>query len=333
VEGRKMKVTRILLMIGILIYLLSACRGQSDVPIATLIPTIKLASSLTPPTSIRSIPTLTVIVTKLPTIDPSWNDCYQTGNSVSPNEDWLAVFCHYPPNTIDGMYTKIYKQGSQLVWVFDNRTFLPFEQTTLPGYPAYWSPDGKYVYIQANPGGDVYWALSNFAVTLYRLDLATGALSLTLPLPTREILPDDQLNLISYAFAFSPDGGSLIYSSPSEESVFHIKSLKTDAQKDFNLGSNYIASGIFKWSTDGTKVVFVGMTESYTKDGLSLLLFNVNEGTVTTVLDHDLRLLIPYEWINQESVTLLSWHLDQPKYVLNIHTGETTIFPTPSAIP
>jgi Tol biopolymer transport system component len=179
---------------------------------------------------------------------------------------------------------------------------------------------------------DLTWEFSD-GLALHKLDLQTGVISEILTLPGRESLTVDQLQQISNAFAFSPDDSGLIYSSPGEKSVFHFKILKTNEERVFNLGHNYAGIGEYEWSPDGRKVVFVGMTENYVRDGFSLFLFKPAEGLITTVLDHDARLLVPYEWKNQNDVTLFSFYLDQPHYDINIASGLVKISATPLPTP
>jgi hypothetical protein len=274
-----------------------------------------------------------VAVTEASTIDASWNDCFKSQDALSPDGKWTALICDYPASVIDGRYTKIHNASSQLTWLLDIRTILPSVDPFSALYPVHWTQDGRYLYLTTYLCcSDVTWEFSS-GLALARLDLQTGKLSELLPLPGKETLTVSRLSQISYAFAFSPDDDYLVYSTPDEKSIFHIKALKTNEERVFNLGNDYTKLGGYQWSSDGSKVVFVGMTENYTRDGFSMFLFNPMDGIITTVLDHDIRLLVPYQWISQNNISLISFYLYQPHYDLNITTGVTTISSTPIPTP
>ncbi len=179
-----------------------------------------------------------------------------------------------------------------------------------------WSIDGKYVYIGITsdwqPKNERTFGYLGTQVAFYQLDLNTGK--------SRNMIPPGS------TLGFSGDDKYLMYGTLP--ATVHLRNLQNDDEKSFSISSKYTYLGRFSWSPDNTKVFFIAwLKDSHknlfgptpiNKSGSSVLLFDLKTMKVTTLIDNDIRMLVPleesgsYAWMNNNSFYLSSVYAASP---------------------
>ncbi len=255
------------------------------------------------------------------------------------NETWHVAYCI---DSISGLpYTRFIKKDGLKIWEVSFYELYGIKQKD-ENHPEgikngvirvkEWSKDGKYAYI--NPGyccldGPGMLFIDVFA--LYRLDLNNGEII--------ELLPNGA------SLAFSSDSKYLAYSNSPNR--FYLRNLNTETDNIFNLGSVYDQIGLFSWSPDNSKLIFVGAMEDWfcstpdmcfengtpyrSNDGFTLFLFNMRTWHIEILIDNDLNLFRPNTglgspWIDNENISVTNYLGNT--FVFNIEQKELIPLPT-----
>lgn len=249
---------------------------------------------------------------------------------VSPNKEWQVAYCVDPESGFP--YTRLLKMQGGKIWD------IPFRQSILPDdhermdgalRAEKWSQDGKFVYLDSyfccldGPGMEF---VNSYG--LYRVKLETAEI--------KEMLPG------SGYFKFSPDGIYLAGNNDSGNAI-HIYDLENDKDLVIPVVQGYAQIGMFSWSPDGQKIVFVGafpewenISPEYKQGGYSVLLLDIKTKKTTVLIENDIRFLQPllYEenvWVNNDEILLSA--RDGFTYALNISTEKILLQPTPTLNP
>lgn len=215
-------------------------------------------------------------------------------SDISPKGEWLALVC-------DG-YTKFFRLGGNTLWD------VPFYENFGVQYGVsdgnlqifHWSKDGRFVYLVpyfccADSPQDAFFNYFNKGSALYRLDLQTGRVTITL-----------RPNSIwaGYAIKFSPNDKYLAYIDGEGYGELSIYTLQTGETHQVTFDGFF--GGAFDWSPDSKKVAIVAAktwcrpgscdsSEDYqysyylidTRDWSSSRLFNNQQGYYPTWEDND----------------------------------------------
>lgn len=163
-------------------------------------------------------------------------------------------------------------------------------------------------------------------LALYRVNLETGELKTVLE--------------SSSAIGFSSDEKYLAYST--SDGAVHLRNLNSDDDKSIRLNSEYVNIGLFSWAPDSKRLVFVGAFANWEeniagvstedKNGFSLLLLNVENLEVTTLIANDSRLFRPARenaWIENNEVHI--YDADGTQFIYDIDRMQSLECVTPLA--
>jgi hypothetical protein len=262
------------------------------------------------------------------------------------NDQWTLFTCSPLPKNIDDRwtpgvvdygkrYTQITKNDLSQTWIIQHNTF-DYSIIDRPDallFPYRWTADGKYLYLFPTyyPGksglsqsGNLYTHISS----LYRINLETGDFEL--------VLRRDQFG----ALELSPDDQFLAYSEQDNPDIIHIKNMESSNDFQVKINEDIIASGVFVWNPESTKVVFAVGYEKQSEDwqddlsGISIFVLTLKYMHAQKVLAKDPRLFIPTEcsddnyWLDENTMCLLSINQELDSwnkiFTINIETGMVT---------
>ena len=233
----------------------------------------------------------------------------------SPDHVWRLSSCRDPKTGF--LYTKVIQVNGSKSWVvpfyelfaakIKDSSFLKGIKDSGQMVVAHWSGDGKYVYFYPFVCCIDGPVIFNGVPDLYQLALDTGKLMKVIPSGGR--------------VGFSPDDHYLAYRTLP--ATLHLLNLQTNEDKAFILDSNYVNLGVFSWSPDSRKLVFVAALQDWDKNafeptpvsqnGFSLILLDLKTMMITTLIDNDMRMLVPdvgsyggsEPWMDDDSLDLI----------------------------
>ncbi len=311
--------------IFIIILLLVSCSPSTELPVTIYTSISPLPSTATSiPASTKTLVTIpvtqtaTILVTSTPsqtlTVTPPNFNSFLTASAIrgacwgaqdvhyedlSPDGNWFAVMCQ--PNDPSEFYgTKIVNLNSDVVWdVPFYETYGIFQKNAAPPdgirkgqmQVAHWTNDGNYVYLEpyfccADSPQNIFFSFFADTPALYRLDLRTGKLTVTLQPFIDDIFAD-------YYTSFSPNDAYLVYVIPSSPREINFYDLQTGNTFTITVDEKYIASGRFSWSPDGNMAIFIAVKSEWsygqnpTKDGVSYFLMDLKERKSIRLFDKE----------------------------------------------
>lgn len=179
-------------------------------------------------------------------------------------------------------------------------------------FPVYWSNDGKYLYISANPGGDggpePYF---HYRSALVRVNLENGTWKDT---------------GISGSFEISPNDKYIIYSS--NKSQVRVRNLSTGQEQIYSPPNHFLYFGGYVWSPDNKKVVFTGTPEDwYANDSrFALLIVDIESQTVIQLHESSLPFYFPVGWGASDKIVLTKFN-EWGEWMLDLSVSPPTIIP------
>lgn len=288
-------------IVVVLIFLMS-CNSQST-PINSFTSTPQLRpliqTTITP--TPRPLPTRTPTQVKINLAATAnsignWRVCNRAEiprleTDLSPNKEWLLVTCG-PDRSSGRRITKIFRLDGSLSW--DISFYDVFGATvgrdlgTLEVF--HWSKDEKYLYLRPSfccidAPDNIFFNFFQDSVSIYRLDLGNGRLTTAL-----QSLPNNDFS--GYAVSFSSTDIYLAYVLSDSVRDIHIQNIQTGESKKFSINENYIASGLFAWSPDDRKLVFVATKQGWQpwddtqpQDSVSYFLLEMETGQLRHLFD------------------------------------------------
>lgn len=236
-------------------------------------------------------------------------------SATAPSGQWTAEgLAAYPKSGSGQYYTELRVRAtdSHPEWIPVARWQEWGLGHTIP-QPLQWSPDGRYLFFTNAPIVDGCGIFTN-ADDLQQLDLVDGTVSQLLPPHT------------TWAVAVAPNGKRAAYSQPNELHLLDLNTA-TDVAHTIEELEAGVEWGNFVWSPNSQQVAFtiahhpcMGSDWSH-----SLLLFDTNTLTFTTVLAKDPRRLTITTWVDADQLTLDDY--DGKQWLLDLTTGaieETT---------
>ncbi|MBX3016134.1 MAG: hypothetical protein KF832_31725 [Caldilineaceae bacterium] len=148
--------------------------------------------------------------------------------------------------------------------------------------PLAWSPAGNTLYFTNAPVTDGCGLFIN-ASDLQAVDLTDGTV--------REILPTDS----TWTLAVSPDGTQAAYRQ-ADELVLLDLATGASSRVTMNLADQDVAWGNFTWSPDGTQLALTLVYQPCVPQDHSLVIVDIQNLSLTTVLEHDTRRLMITAW-------------------------------------
>ncbi len=279
--------------------------STSPSPLLSTITSIPISTQTQIPKSISTIQTTTLLVnpSPTPTIMPTkliplltaqayWmNVCAGATEpdyeeDLSPDGNWIAVKCQDKSGFIG---TKISRLDGTLSWQ------VPFYETYGKSlgmnvgemHVVHWSKDGNYTYLVpyfccADEPGNIFFNYFQDTLALYRLDLRTGKLTTTLQ-PFGNVFS-------GYSASLSPSSKYLTYVISNSPRDIHINDLQTGDAYTLTIDLQYIVSGNFEWSSDGTQAIFMGVkfgwgSETPISNGISYFLLDLKTKTSNHIFD------------------------------------------------
>lgn len=328
-------------MAALLLLVLSACQGNTT-PAAT-VTTLQVMQTPLPSVTASPLPSATKLPTEIssqtptPTQAPATDTlepaptlpqasfaktCYANEyyTKVSPNGLWLAEYCS------DGiMYVS--NQDATKVFPVDIHDYYSnplYPQMTGTLRPVHWSKDNHYIYFTARPEqwNDGVYAISEYAPTLYRMDILDGEI----------------IRILQGAFyhSFSPTERRMIEIQEFQQPIkIIIHDLKTGDIQTFvpNNDAKYGQAADVVWSQDGLRFVLVGAYGEYIDQP------NRSDIILINLADSSQKVIVPEI---EGSVTMLSWdesdnifyrvysytNNQTTTYAYNLQTQEISIVPT-----
>jgi hypothetical protein len=245
-------------------------------------------------------------------------------DNYSPNHSWRIISCLDPKTGF--LFTKFIENNGSKYWIVPfYETFAikiedkSFREGLKDGQMIvmHWSGDGKFAYLYPYICCIDGPVLFNGVPALYQLDLNTGKLKDMLPFGGR--------------IGFSPDDKYLAYRTIP--AAVHLRNLETGDDISFQLRSKYVDLGVFSWSPDSKKLIFVAALKDWdtsmydptpvNKDGFSLLLLDLETMKVTTLIDNDLRMFVPGSYSYQDENV---WIGNDKLYLMGREEGKTYIY-------
>jgi WD40 repeat protein len=265
----------------------------------------------------------------------------------SQNGDWRTTTCIDSENGYQ--YTRIIQTNGTKAWnvsLYEAFVSKKSDETTKKIFKdgemsiIHWSANGKYVYLSPYfccLDGPV---LFNGIIGLYQLNLDTGQLK--------------DMSFIGGRVGFSPDDKYLAYRTLP--ATAHLRNLETGEDISVPVSKKYVNLGGFSWSPDSQKVLWVGALEDWDKNmyeptpvnqnGFSILMLNIETMKMSTLIDNDIRFLIPsspsyYEnqntWADDHHIYLSQMNIagrDEAQiWLYDINTKKITPFSTPTPTP
>jgi len=225
----------------------------------------------------------------------------------SPNKEWVIINCDPNPSK-EKSITKVLRLDKTVSWEVSFYEIYGVHSGIEDGYigSVHWSKDGNYVYLKpsfccADAPGNIFFNYFGNSIGVYRLDLNTGELTTTLQ-PTSNIFA-------SYAASFSSRDKYLTYVHSSNSTDIHIQNIQTGELEKFSLNEEYSASGLFTWSPDDKKLVFVAAKQGWQpyddtqpQDSVSFFMLDIETGALQHLFDkQDIYKPI---WITNDKLTL-----------------------------
>jgi len=227
----------------------------------------------------------------------------------SPSGLWRLAYCQYP--TTGANYTKVIhaKTGDfwEVPYLDRNGKNLPEGMTGGQMKFEMWSYDEKYAYFNRYfcclDGPNMIFS-DGFG--LYQLNLRNGVIA--------EIESGE----------LSPDGYGVIFYDYLNHQVVN-RDLKTNQAIPFQFDEQLEEVGIFKWSPDGTKVVFSAADEKWyeTNSGYEMYLIDLGKNTITRILYSPPHNYYAVHWLSEKEI-LIEANRETGQFRLNIISGELT---------
>ncbi len=232
-------------------------------------------------------------------------NCNQGVVSFSTNGQWAVLDCNVDAVTI--IHIDETKE-----WNLSSETLMgPYTEHFID--VSYWSNDGIYAYISANPHTDGYWEPFHEATTLFRLNLETGQVS--------EVLKGNY-----YSFSFSPNDRRLAYIVTDKSPVtLNIRDMQTGVEQSFEFEPKYNTGGGFVWSPDSQKLVFTITqfdTSIYEYIATSIVLWDKEKPDTTVLVKGHHETLVPNEWIDETKIILQVLNQEDRKFEFDLTSGE-----------
>jgi WD40 repeat protein len=337
---KKNVLSRLVIGLGLFAGFLAACRSHLPVTTAveatsTALPTkastatIKLTGTPTPSqrnntpiataqTMSTEPPELALIKTQYASFSATCDDSDDSSyTSLSPEGNWLAIICDHDQTL------RIYSKTSKK-WVLQFKDFADkqfFDNGQPPRgrlYPVHWTNDEMYLYFRStlsiSAGGTCFYG--GWGQGLYRLELANGAVTATLP-----PLMDAGL----YLFSFSPSGRWLAYNS----GVPTILNLQSGEEIILHEGKNVV--GDFAWSPDDSMLAYSTCqpSEDYLIKKSSIRIFSLETHKSKTILEAEIEnvfLRIELEEVNR--LKIYDGNIYPPNYLFFDWSNEQLVTPT-----
>jgi hypothetical protein len=250
-----------------------------------------------------------------------------SNTSISPGGNWLAIRCGY---SRPGQSLEIVSKSGRR-WVLQFKDYLAEAYTRDGGtpmgglYPASWSNDEVYLYFSAliawDGGGTCFYG---FGVQgLYRINLNTGSVSITLPTTSSSS---------GYEYAFSPSGRRLAYTVENQQLV--IRDLKTG--EEINVVFGYEMVGDIAWSPDGFELVYSACQP--TQDHVSIVksairIYSLQSRTSRTILEVEKNLLTLTPWNDNKQLRINNEDYESGEDSYLYYDWSTERFTTPTPQP
>lgn len=254
------------------------------------------------------------------------------------HEQWTVITCS--PATLDSKtkYTQVVSSDGTRSWIISHQDFewsTGSDKAKLKPYR--WTLDGNYVYLVAErPGGSGFDTERQFmnGIVLYRLDLNTGEFITVLLAKGWQ----------GMAYSLSPDNYYLAYAFPEEKNIVYIRDMESGETKEIQIGNNYILTGALVWEPNSAKLVFASALDGWKDDtaGISIFVLTIRNMYAQTLLENDMRLLIPYPhyengeffyWYNEDNFYVRSLRLDSDLFystiAIDIGNGKVNVVETP----
>jgi len=327
----------------VMVLLMGSCAPSTESPTSVYVATQPIISTITLiptttklPTFTLTVPTATISVTPTPSyastvtspefgLFPTWRICdgaikpnYE--NDLSPDGNWLAVSCQ-PADLSKFVGTKITQLHGTTIWevsfydlygIYQKSTVLPEGIQDGEMQVVHWTMDGNYVYL--NPDfccvdvpQNIFFSRFQNSLGIYRLDLLSGEITATLQPFRGDMIP-------GYVASFSPSGKYLVYVIAGEPRNVHIYNLQTGDTFIITLDEQYIASGLFEWSQDSKRAIFVAAKASWSDWETS-----ISNGISYYLLD--LKTLSSLHLFDQPDIYRVSWTQDG-NIILHQASGE-----------
>lgn len=253
-------------------------------------------------------------------IHPSFQD-----NALSKNGEWLAIVCDLKFNNRTS--TKVFRLNGTQSWEvpFYETAGMYLKSESFPeGFeggvmePFHWTKDGNYLYLAPQILYlDGPWLEFVNGFGLYRLNLNTGRVSLTLR---------------SNVYAFSPNDRYLAsISSNGNLEILDLFTGKITAKsiKPFSLGLGYLM-----WVPDSEKLTFIEALDLlWDQNGqFTLYLYDFANNNLGVLLTKDSRSCVVKEWASKDEVLLIgatNANSCQLIYDVSAKTFTPVFIPTP----
>jgi len=242
------------------------------------IPFVPTVDPLTPTAIVQFFQTqeATVKVTKSPT-PPTYDECSQW-NLLTVDQNWALC----DPSADPIMFINKSNQICQFSYKahYGKKILNPCTQLLYSTY------DGKYLYyslddecIRTEPG-------FVFSIGVFRINLDNGDVNEMLKASYNFEANEGNY----YSESISPTGRRMAYIYPQKSPLFlNILDLQTGENRSYPLEEEYRYGGRFKWSEDGTKLVFMLERESNDEYFISMVFLDLlkNNSMVTFIRDRD----------------------------------------------
>jgi hypothetical protein len=273
-------------------------------PTATLLPIDLFLLTVTP------LPVPTEVPLPFPTLATG----YYHDHDISPDGNWIAWvgayadFESYPHLVVENL-------AGDKIW----KVTLPEEvhdQVCGTGcwlHPIFWSADGNYLFFYTFPAAMDWPISSSAAKAIMRLSLQSGDVDYVLPPRQNEF----------YYFGFSPNGEWLVYTFGHKPSLtFSVVNMFTEEHDSFVINIEAELLGKILWSPFDHVFVFHVITNGYSQTEFYVV--NIQDFSFRKIYQGDLP-FAHFEWYSPKEIILLPGsYSDQPAWIVNIQTGETT---------
>ena len=242
---------------------------------------------------------------------------------LSPNGTWLAIHCGSSP---PGQTLEVVRQDGTR-WILQYSDYVhPDYLDGLGGlYPVQWTADEKYLFfsshIGASTGGACCYGLGDHG--LFRLNLATGAVSVVLPITASSD---------GYLYAFSPGGRRLAYVANPPV----ILDIKTGELTTFQVGE--VSIGDLTWSPDGLELAYAACRPAADRVAVErsmMNIYSIETGLSRTILDLEKTFIRIASWDGnrQLEIELFDWQTFDTSYLYYDWASGALITPTPTPTP
>jgi WD40 repeat protein len=254
--------------------------GDTPRPTATYIETQE-PTLVIPEATLSAEATLNVLLTKNP----------ESGSYIrelSPYGQWAALFPS--ANSKDDSETiLVLSLDGTAKWLVSYYEIYGYKEDDRLGgvRPIHWSKDGRYLYVAPSLDVDGPNLFFIDALSLSRLDLATGEI----------------VNLDYSKFEFSPDDQFIVY---GKDNLIRIRSLQSGHEREYKVPSKFERYGHFVWSPDSQKIVFAATYGEWYDGqiGFSILLIDLNNKALKVLIGDDLNYPYPTEWKEKDFINL-----------------------------